>query len=319
MSPLAELHAGKTGDAFNALLKKTIAAVASGRNFPPPEGKRWTKDQIDDVARAYLAHKRTPKAISTMVAKCGDDAALARYLQGVIRNFLRDMGRATEIGRLTGRVRRALREAPAFVNAHGDYWGRGGGSAEASGVGPDALIAAAAKVKVVFVKWSPTARRNHPFADKASIDALITAVLKAAGGTVRAQDIAVAIAPSLLVVTGPETVEVDSGDYPDVGWRPAGFDETGDDVVDRERAIEVIELLTDREKISLAYPGLNVRELGALIGRGHTQAGVVRNKAIAMLQSELGEEPNGQRVGELVIEFAKIWVQDRTDPNDVTY
>jgi hypothetical protein len=319
MSPLAELRTGKPGEAFMTLLARTVLAVGITRNFPPPDGGSWSGAKANDVAVSFLTHERTPKRLDWLVLHSGDDTALASALQGVVRNFLRDLGRATETGRLVVRVRRALRESDAFVAVDGDRWALAGGPEHAAEVGPDALVAAAATVPVTFQAWSPTARRHEPFADRQSIEALLIKVLDVAGGSLRPSDLARAIAPSLQVVSGPLTVELDAGDHPDGEFGDPGVDGLADDVVNRARAREVFELLSDRERIALAYLHLNLRELAPLIGLGHSQAATVRNRAGEVLRAELADEEQGQEIAELVLEIGRTWVVDRTGSDDVTY
>jgi hypothetical protein len=319
VSALAELRAGKPGEAFMTLLARTVLAVGITRNFPAPDGGPWNGAKANDVAVTFLTHERTPRRLDWLVLHAGDDAALASALQGLVRNFLRDLGRATEMGRLVVRIRRALRESEAFVAVDGDRWALAGGPEEAAEVGPDALVAAAATVPVTFQAWSPTALRHEPFADRASIEALLTRVLDVAGGSLRPSDLARAVAPSLQVVTGPVTVDLDAGDHPDGELGGLGADGPGDDVVNRDRAREVFELLSDRERIALAHLHLNLRELAPLIGLGHSQAAIVRNRAVEVLKAELVDEEQGQEIAELVLEIGRTWVVDRTGSDDVTY
>lgn len=318
MSAYAELRAGKPATAFASLLTRTVLAVATARNFPPPDGGQWTGAKANDIAMSFLAHERTPRIVDALLLTCGDDDALARTLQGVIRNFLRDRGRATEMGRLVVRLRRALRESAQFDALPGDRWALAGGPTDASEVGPEALVAAAAQVPITFVAWSPTARRNAPFADRASIDALLVAVLTAAAGSLRPADMAHAVAPSLQVIVSTVLAELDPGDYPGADLPMRGLDQVGDDIANRHRAAEVFALLTDRERIALAYVDATSRELAGLIGLGHSQAAIIRNRAIELLQAELGDEENGQEVAELVLEITKLWAR-RTDADDETF
>src|SRR5437764_975231 len=82
----------------------------AGHNFPPPSGGTWTADDISSVAAAFLADGQTPRRLADLALHCRNDGAVARRLQGAVRNFLRDLGRATDVGRLVVRLRRALRE-----------------------------------------------------------------------------------------------------------------------------------------------------------------------------------------------------------------
>lgn len=319
MSAYAELRAGQPGTAFVDLLGRTVLAVALRGGFPPPDGGRWSGAKANDLAVSFLTHRRTPKIIDSMLLTCGDERELARVLQGVVRNFLRDLGRATEVGRLVVRVRRALRESANFRPVRGDRWALASGPSAASSIGPDALAAAAASVPITFQSWSPTARRNEPFADRDSIEALLAAVLAAAGGSLQAGDLARALAPSLQVVAGPVLAELDPGDHPAALPLDLDVDQVGSDVANRDRAQELFAVLSDRERIALAYVELNSRALGELLQLGHSQAAIIRNRAIELLQGELGDESDGQEVAEMVLEFTKIWSARRTDPDDETY
>lgn len=319
MTALAELRSGKVGDAFVDLLTRTVHAVGMSRNFPPPDGGKWTGDKAADVAVAFLTHDGTPTRLDWLAIHCGDDRALASSLQHVVRSYFRDVGRATELGRLVVRLRRALRESDLFVAAPNDGWGLAGGPSDPSEVGPDALVAAAATVPVTFQSWSPTARRHEPFADRGSIESLLAKVLGAAAGTLRPSDLARALAPSLQVVVGPAFADLDPGDFPDTDFSISCLDQIGDDIVNRDRALEVFALLSDRERLALAYVHLKVRDLAPLIGLGHSQAAIVRTRAGEILQEELVDEENGQEVAELVLELSKIWAADRTRPDDATY
>ena len=312
MSALAELRSGQPGAAFSALLTKTVFAVGKARNFPPPSGGAWTADDAQTVAAAFLGDRQTPRRLADLVLHCGDDRALAARLQGAVRNFLRDRGRATEVGKLIVRLKRALRASASFAPAGPDRWALQAGPGDPSAVDHAVLEQAAAAVEIVIPNWSSD-RRNPPFADKVSIEALLVAVLLAAGGSMTVADIANVIAPRLAVAPRSLVLEADVGDHPDTSGADASADETGGEVANRMRAMEVLMLLTDRQRIALAFPELGVRELGPLVGVSHSQAQVVRQQAVAAVRSELCEEEEGQQVAELVLEFARKWVEDRTE------
>jgi hypothetical protein len=305
---LEELNAGRPGPALWALLKRTVFAVGVGHNFPPPGGGTWTADDVSSVAAAFLADGQTPRRLADLALHCRNDAAVARRLQGAVRNFLRDLGRATDVGRLVVRLRRALRESAAFVNVDGDRWAIVGRRADASTAAPEKLVAAAADVDVVLPSWSSTARRRAPFADKSSIEELLRATLDAADGSLTAPELALAIAPRLAVAPRPLLVEVDVGDYPEVAIGLSA-DATGEEVVNRLRAEEVVALLTDRERIAIAYTELAVRDLGPKMGVKSSQAHVIRQRAVDVIREELLDEDEGEQIAEMVIELARMLVE----------
>lgn len=74
----------------------------------------------------------------------------------------------------------------------------------------------------------------------------------------------------------------------------------------------MLETLTDRERISLGYLELGVRELGPKIGISHSQAAVVRQMAAEKLRDELAGEESGEAIAKKVIQLARNWVDTRT-------
>ena len=148
---------------------------------------------------------------------------------------------------------------------------------------------------------------------------MIDAVLGAAAGSLRPADIAFAIAPVLQVVTSNELVELDAGDPPSEFVDDGADDFIGLDVPDRERAVEVFELLSDREKIALGRWELGARELAPLLGLRHSRANDIKQKLVDTLKDELGTEENGQNIAEGLMKLARIWVDSRTTSDDGTY
>lgn len=319
MSAYDEVQAGKAGEEFLQLLARTVYAVATSRNFPPPDGGAWSRETAADVATSFLADDRTQRRLDWLALRCGNEQELARALQGVVRNYLRDRGRATELGRLVVRIKRVLKECDDFVKVESGRWTLRGGPAEASGVGPDSLVTAAAAVPVTFASYGATAKRREPFADKASLEALVTAVLGTAHGSVLASEIARAIAPSVQVVSGNVLVELDVGDYPDSAEDLGATGDIGASVAVRARALEVLELLSDRERIALARLEVTTRDLGRLLGLGHSQAAVVRARATEVLKGELADDEDGQEIVEVILELARFWVTERTNLDVETY
>lgn len=314
MSALDELRAGETGSEFYGLLRRTVLAVGIARNFPPPsEGESWTAEDAQVIANEFLAHTQTPRRLADLALHCASDDALARRLQGGMRNFLRDRGRQTNIGRLIRRVKRALNEENSFSKVEGERWALLNGSSEPSTVPfTDLEAAASLEAEVVIPSWGPEAKRKGPVADKDTINRLISRVLDAAAGSVTAAEIAKAIAPRLAIPPQALTHEIDAGDRPEVVELDTPFDATADEVITLLTAKEVLETLTDRERIALGYLELGVRELGPRIGVSHSQAAVVRQMAAEKLKQELAGEDFGEAIAKKVVQLARNWVDART-------
>jgi hypothetical protein len=320
MTALTELLDGEVGVEFVQLLKRTILSVAISRNFPSPSGKAfWTADDLQETAHAFIADPQTSRRFADLALHCATDRALAHRLQGSIRNFLRDQGRATEIGRLIRRVRRALREDDQFIETADGLWTLVGGDKNPTTI-PFAELEKAASMEKEVAKpeWGPEARRRAPVADRESIVRLIQRVLKAASGACRAEDISKAIAPRLSVSPQPVTLEVDAGDRPEPVHPSTLFDATADEVIENMVASEIFGMLTDRERLALAYHEIGVRDLGPKIGTSHSQAHVIRRRAIEILRFELVGEENGEVIARAVVGLAMDWAADRTQRADLT-
>lgn len=314
MTAINELHAGRTGPDFYGLLRQTVLAVGVARNFPAPSGgDSWTAEYASAVANEFLAEKQTPRRLADLALHCASDEALARRLQGSVRNFLRDQGRRTDIGRLIRRVKRALNEEADYSKVEGDRWALANANDEPTKVPFNVLEAAASlEPEVVIPSWGPETKRKGPVADKATINRLIRRVLEAAKGSVTAADIAKAIAPRLAIPLQALTLEIDAGDRPERVELDSPFDATADEVVSALTAKEVLETLTDRERIALGHLDLGVRELGPKIGVSHSQAAVVRQMAAEKLRDELAGDESGEAIAKKVLQLARNWVDVRT-------
>ena len=189
MTALAELRAGQAGEAFVALLTRTVQAVGTTGTSRHPAAAHGRGES----GRCCGRIPGTRRDAQTTRLACGS----LRRRPGARRVAAADCpqlspgrGPSHELGRLIVRVRRALRESDQFAATANDRWGLADGPINPSEVGPEPLVAAAATIPLTFQAWSPTARRNEPFADRASIESLLAKVLEAAAGTLRPADLA---------------------------------------------------------------------------------------------------------------------------------
>src|SRR5207244_1954590 len=82
--------------------------------FPPPAGHHgWSAEAVREVAHDFLVHQRTPKRLAWLVVHTSDDASMQRALLRIVHNYLRDVGRTTEVGRLVVRIDSVLAANPA--------------------------------------------------------------------------------------------------------------------------------------------------------------------------------------------------------------
>ncbi|MGH9225557.1 MAG: hypothetical protein ACRD2W_17620, partial [Acidimicrobiales bacterium] len=185
MNALAELRAGKAGEAFAGELRRTIRAVAVSRNFPPPEGfTQWDADAVWSTASEFLTDAQTPRRLTDLALHCATEDGLRARLQGCIRNFLADLGRRTPIGKLVVRINDVLGGESDFARVDGRWARRGDSAGAVPGVDdPDLLHRTIAAMPVVVPAWGHDARREAPVAGRETVVSLCGALLDAAGGT----------------------------------------------------------------------------------------------------------------------------------------
>ena len=119
MSAFDELRrTGRFGPDGTKMLYATMRAVGSRRGFPPPEGyDTWDGDAAITAAHEFLVHKRTKARMTDLAVKATDDDSLGRLLAKAVWNYLRDLGRATEVGRLVLRINDVLSSDERFVRS----------------------------------------------------------------------------------------------------------------------------------------------------------------------------------------------------------
>ena len=313
MSALGELQAGRAGGEFVMELQRTIRAVAVTRNFPPPEGHaRWDADAVWSVASEFMADAQTPRRLTDLAVHCATGDALRARLQGTVRNFLADLGRRTPIGKLVVRINDVLRGDAGFVLV-GDRWGRAGGAlgADAGADDPEALARAIAGHVVVVPAWGHDAHRAAPVADRATIVALCGALVDAAGGSLTPRALARAIGHRLGLGQAPLSLDVTAFDGPaGLGSRSGAaatgaFDSTASEALRLRRAGEVLAELNDRERLTMAYPELTVRQLAPLLGASPSQCHVIRGRAAEIVRLELVDDDDAEAVALLVMDLAR--------------
>jgi hypothetical protein len=307
MTALDELRSGAIGGDFLALLQRTIRAVATVRNFPAPDGHdRWDADAVASAVGDFLVSTQTPRRLTDLATHCRTNDALKRRLQETVRNHFADIGRRTPVGRLVLRINEVLAAEPAFER-RGRYWSLKGFAGDPPIVDIDALVVATVAVDVV-VPTAWTGDRQGPDADARSIVRLAHAVLTAAGGPLRAADIAQAVARRIGLGGAPLSIEATAFDPP--APSSVSADATGGQALSEIRAREIfLECLNDPERVSIGLPDLPVAKLGKILGVGGSTAALIRKRAVAILRSELRDEEGGQAVAEVVLDIARSWTE----------
>jgi hypothetical protein len=317
MSALVELRGGIIGPEFLLLLRRTIRAVATSRNIPPPEDRSiWDDESVDRVVSEFVADGRTPRRLTDLATACQTEDGLRARLQGTVRNFLADLGRRTPIGKLVRRINSVLIGDPRFVRVAG-RWALADGPVDPAGADEDALDRAIRGHAVVVPAWGHDAHRAAPVADAETISGLCKTLIETAGGSLPTRILATVIGRRIGIGQAPLSLEIDGLDG---GWHTpmAPLDATADAALRSVRAHEVLELLSDRERLAIAYAEYTVRELGPLLGVRHSQAQSIRQRAVETLKIELLEDVDGEGVAMQVIELARRWAEEWTQPADPT-
>ena len=320
MTPREELLATRRlGEEGARLLYETVRLVAVAHRFPPPDGHAfWEEADIQAIAHDFLQGQRGPRRLLDVATRSVDDSSFARLLGAAVRNFLRDQARGTELGKLIVRIKAVLRDVPEFVEIpqHGESrWSLQGGVHDLSGVSPDELAAATRRVEIVVPNWT-SETRDAPLADRDSFVRLIRVVLDSAAGSLQAVDIAHALAGRLGLRRTPLTIELDSGRGHS---EPAAFEaDPASRTVSTVRATEIFNGLNDRERIILATIDESVRDLGALIGTGKSQAAHLRQRLIDRMARELTDDDVPEETVGALAELCDDWIQQRTAIADAT-
>jgi hypothetical protein len=306
VSALAELQAGAAGDEFTAVLRRTIRAVGVARNFPAPDGhSTWDADAVWSAASEFMGDRQTPRRLTDLALHCATEAALRARLQGTVRNFLADLGRRTPIGKLVVRINDVLGHEPDFTRIDG-RWALRAGPAEAGNDDPEALSRTILGHTVVAPAWGHDAHRSAPVADRATVVALCTALLDAAGGSLTPRSLARAIGHRLGLGQAPLSVEIDAFDHPAAADAPA-VDQTGSHALRTLRATEILGRLNDRERLSVAHPEYTVRELAPLLAVSPSQSHLIRQRAAATIGAELVDDDDAEGIALLVMELGRRW------------
>jgi hypothetical protein len=319
MSPRDELlTTGRLGNTGALLLYDTVRLVGITRGFPPPDDHQsWDEDAVYAVAHDFLQSTRGPKRLLDIALRSVDDRSFERLLETAVVNHLRDAARKTNLGKLIVRIKDVLRSTPQFIQtATGvERWALGGARTEPSSATPAELATATVAIKVVTPRWT-SATRNAPLADRDSMVRLIEAVLVAANGSLTPVDLAYALTARLDHRRVPLTIELDSADAV-VAIRASGADPAAR-AASEIRATLIFDSLSDRERILVATLELNVRDLGALINVGKSQAAHLRQRLLDRVRGELEGDDEAEETASALARFCEDWLQQWTASTGAT-
>ncbi|GAA1290454.1 hypothetical protein Psi02_15340 [Planotetraspora silvatica] len=319
MTPREELLSTRQlGQAGAELLYKTVWLVATGNGFPPPEGSAsWNETAVTETAHDFVKDERGRKRLLDIAVRSVDERSFERLLETAVLNFLRDIARGTDFGKLIVRVKEILRDENEFHATLGppERWTLTGGPTAPGATSPDDLMSATAGVEVVVPKWT-SERRDAPLADRPSFVRLMTSVLTAAGGSLTAVDIARALTARLDHRKTPHATMLDIREGVSEPAQTTGDPATR--TVAELHAVEIFNGLSDRERIIIPTLDRNVRDLARLIGTGRTQAAFIRQRLIDRLGDELADDDDPDSTATVLCDLCDDWLANRTGTDDAT-
>lgn len=228
---------------------------------------------------------------------CLHDGVLERTVQA----------RRTAQGRLIRRLREVLLAddrftvVPKGIPGAGNVMLADAQTTEPFGDREGDLIAAAFDVKDVnIVRWRPEAPREGPLADRDSLLKVAEAVLGAAGASLRWADLAAVVGARFGVDPRavPATTPVDdldgallSGSRPGLGSVPSA---PGEELLRLATARTVLDQLTERERLVLAWLASPVRTIADRTGLAVSTAGVLKQRVTDRLRTMLADDPDAE-------------------------
>jgi hypothetical protein len=300
------------------LLYKTVWLVAVGNGFPPPEGSAgWDETAVTETAHDFVKDERGQKRLIDITVRSVDERSFGRLLEAAVLNFLRDVARGTDLGKLIVRVKEILRDENDFEVMPGspERWTLTGGPTAPSAAGQNDLSCATAGVEVVVPKWT-SERRDAPLADRPSFVRLMTSVLTAAAGSLTAVDIARALTARL------DHRRTTHATALDIRERVSEPGRTSSDPATRTlaelHAVDIFDSLSDRERIIVTTLDRNVRDLARLIDTGKTQAALIRQRLVDRLRDELADDDHLESTATILCELCDDWIELRTGTGNAT-
>ena len=302
MSACEELRIGRLGDDFAMLLYRCVRVAGRAHNFPPPLGHdSWTAEATFEAGHDFLTSGSAQRRLVELALRADDDAQLTRLLTQSVVNFLREQARQTALGRLIRRLREVLGTDGRFTVVPDGVPGAGNvmlaGEANSDPFGgreADLLAAAYAVSDVTVVRWRPDARRNGPLADRESLIRVCSAVLASARASLRWADLAAVVGArfGLDPRAVPATTAVDELDGELL--RAAQSIQPGQEIAQIETARAVLDQLTSRERLVLAWLHEPVRTIADRTGLPVSTAGVLKQRVVGLLRIMLANEPDAE-------------------------
>lgn len=299
---------GQLGPEGAKLLYETTSRVIRDGRYPPPDGERWTTDDVIGVAHEFLASLGESGRTGAVFLRAQDDDSLGALLYTAVRNHVRSEMRKTDGGALFDKVRAILRGDERFAELEtpgGSAFYLQRVSAEDVWAGRHSdLVNVAYSVETRVLRYRTGSRRD-PEADDESFATVLEHVLEAAAAPMLLTDLHEVMSQRFALYGAPALVALDD--------EPAGAGQTPEDQVDVADAVKDIwDQLTSRERQVLAAYD-TVRELGTSLELGKTQASAARRQLDDTLRRLLRDVGDPERALDQLRQLAEVWAGGRTE------
>ncbi|MDQ1295995.1 MAG: hypothetical protein QG608_3882 [Actinomycetota bacterium] len=304
----AELEqTGVCGPKTLALLCRLGAQVVATSSFPPPDRRHhWDAEAVDDLL-TDMFDRSGRSFLMDCFFKATNDASLERLFLASIRNHLIDQAKMTNRGKLRRRLEGLLTKDARFVRADvgsSRGWAVQGasGSPWQGDVGDLDRVAASVRGVAVW-RWNesgPTPRTT--------VNALLTvahAILTAAGGTVRDEDLARTIERRFALLAPPVTTALSGDD----AWAdpPAPAEDGPEALVMAESQAEALwASLSADERALVPHLGESPEQLAVCLETGPKAASAIAAALAEKLRAAVFDEDTVEDVIAFLLRWCVI-------------
>lgn len=275
------------------------------------EGRPLTDDLAWDFVQDFFVAKGQ-RVIPALLAESDDDASFERQLRTMVRNWLIDEVRKTDVGSVNRRIKDLLEEEDEFETvpdgeAGAGRWRLVGANGPPWGGRLEDLVAAAYGVPARAVRWDSETRRP-PIAARPDLVAIVKAIVSAA----RYESLELRQIVAVIVRRFPETLDPQTRSVDQSDEQLASAEATPESLVveqDEEvgaaaSAVEVYGQLKPSERRLLPMIG-DVDAVRAELGCGRSTAYNQIAKLKALVLELTGQFDDPEQVVREVLELCK--------------
>ena len=300
--PWQELReTGHLGPAGVELLYDIVRKVVAFKNLPAPDGlPTWTADALVEAAHDVFAHRKGPERLVSLANRSTGEESFRAQLYQLVANDLTSRNRRSERGKLYERLRDVV-DGMADVEKDDKRIRLARALEPGDGARFDELVAAASTVAPVIPVWDPLSSHTPPIADRASLEAMVRATLRAAGSWITRGDLTAVMAVRLGVHDAPVHRDEE-------GWEriaPVSYADPASEVSTSDAATRLLESLKPQEQMVLPYLEDSATEIARATGLGRTTAYKVASVARFKVRQFLDGEPDAAATLGAAVERAR--------------